>query len=411
MSLSVANTSRLGLFVADPSQAWGAAFPPIPELGRHQCLAAYVRAADLAAQGQASLWNLADYASPAEDAPPSAALPCHVRGLSPYLGDPFEYPPTFAVFPRAALAVTDDYQILRAAWFGISAVGFWLVFVGLAIGIRGRAGATSLLLAPVVALSMPVTVGLQFGQAHLLVVAAAVAAMMQFARGRPLTGGLLLGFATATKIFPGLLLVHLAVRRQWRAVAATLAAIATLIGLSALVLGTSTLAAYLSEHVPRMASGEAFAFSEHSPDNYAPYGLAFKLAALGIDGADRHLASLLAWGWGVIALILAVLGSRGPSEPRRDAVVWLGILCLATLRSPFAPTYTAVGTLWLLSIAVGAATPRRWLTTLVAIAWVLLQGFPPVFSAGGNALASLPSQAATIAIAVLAVWPRRSPAL
>jgi alpha-1,2-mannosyltransferase len=248
---------------------------------------------------------------------------------------------------------------------------------------------------------------LQFGQAHLIVVAAAMAGMLQLARGRRLAGAALLGFATATKVFPGLLLVHLAVRRRWRDLAATLAALAALIGLAALVLGPPTLTAFVTEHVPRMASGEAFSNTEENPDNHALYGLAFKLATLGVDGAGRELAATLAWIWGAIALVLTALGSRGRAEPAREAVVWLGILCLATLRSPFAPMYSAVGTLWLLAIAIGAARPRRWLTAAVAASWLLLQGFPPIFSSAHNALASFPSQLATIAIAVAAVWPRR----
>jgi hypothetical protein len=402
--LAVANTARLGLFVADPAQVWASAFPPVSAAVRHQCFAAYVRAGELAASGRADLWRHADYARPA----PGAPAPTAIDGLAGYLLDPFEYPPPFAVLSRAAVAATDDYHLLRALWFGISAVGFWLAYVALAIWIRGRAGATALLLAPVLALSFPVTIGLQAGQAHLIVVAAAVAAMLQLARGRRLAGAALLGVAIATKVFPGLLLVHLAVRRRWRDVAATLAALAALVGLAALVLGTETLAAFVTEHVPRMASGEAFANTEDNPDNHAPYGLAFKLATLGVGGAGRELAAALAWAWGAVALVLAALGSRGRAEPASDAILWLGILCLATLRSPFAPMYTAVGTLWLLAIWVGAARPRRLATAAVAACWVLLQGFPAISSEVNNVLASLPSQLATIAIAVAAVWPRRA---
>jgi hypothetical protein len=404
--LSVANTARVGLFVADPSRAWASAFPPIPSFARHHCLAAYVRAGELADRGQANLWDPADYARPSSDASRTQA-PSGVRGLAPYLSDPFEYPPAFVLAPRAALAMTDNYQIIRAAWFGLSAVGFWFAFVALALWIGGRAAATALLLVPAIAISMPVLLGLQFGQAHLIVVAMAIGAMMQLARGRRLTGGLLLGVAIASKIFPGLLLVHLAVRRQWRDVAATLAVIAALVGLAALVLGPATLAAFVSDHLPRIASGEAFAFTEDNPDNHSLYGLAFKLATLGVGGADRHLATLLVWGWGVVAVIVTVLGSRGRPEPPRDAVVWLGIVCVATLRSPFAPTYTAAGTLWLLSIWAGGLAPRRWLIASIAVCWILLQGYPSIHSDVWNALTSLPSQAASIAIAVLAVWPGR----
>lgn len=399
--LAVANTARLGLFIADPAQQWASAFPPVRALARHQCIAAYVRAGELAARGQANLWDDADYSAHDHGPVPSTG----VRGLDRYLSDPYEYPPVLVIAPRAALAVTDDYQVIRAAWFGLSAVGFWLAFVAFAAWLGGRAGATSLLFAPVIALSTPVMFGLQFGQVHLLVVAAAVAAMMQFARGRRVGGGMLLGFATATKIFPGLLLVFLAVRRQWRDVAVTLVALAALIALAAIVLGPATLAAFVSHHLPRMSSGEAFAFTEDNPDNYSLYGLAFKLGSLGLD-AGRPLASRLAWGWTAVAVALTVIAARraGP----RDAVAWLAVLCVATLRSPFAPTYAMIATLWLLSVWAGELAPRRWRSALIAVCWILLQGAPPLGSEAIQAAATLPAQTAAIAIAVLAARRRAS---
>jgi hypothetical protein len=68
--------------------------------------------------------------------------------------------------------------------------------------------------------------------------------------------------------------------------------------------------------------------------------------------------------------------------------------------------YSAVGTLWLLAVWLGAARPRGWATAAAAAAWVLLQGFVPIFSDRVNVLASLPSQLATLAIAIGAAWPR-----
>jgi hypothetical protein len=261
------------------------------------------------------------------------------------------------------------------------------------------------LLLPAIVISFPFTLGLQWGQAHVLVIAAAIAAMLQLERGRRKTGALLLALATTTKIFPGLLLVHLAVRRRWRDIAATLAAIALLVGLAALVLGTGPLVAFVTDHVPRMASGEAFSFTEGNPDNYSLYSLAFKLSALGLD-VGRGLGATLAWLWTIVAVALAALASRYRREPAQEAIVWLGILCLATLRSPFAPSYTSITTLWLFAIAVGV---RTWPRALVAVAWVLLQGIPAMFGPAVNALISLPSQAIAIAVAVIAVWPREPP--
>ena len=131
------------------------------------------------------------------------------------------------------------------------------------------------------------------------------------------------------------------------------------------------------------------------------YGLAWKLGALGLD-VGRPFASTLAWIWGFVALIFAALASRGTRDRTGDAVLWLGILCLATLRSPFAPNYTGLGSLWLLAILPAR---RRW---PVVVAWILLQGFPPIGGPAMAAMMSLPSQIATIAIALVAAWPRRA---
>lgn len=289
--LAIANTARLSLFVADPAQIWASAFPMMPESAKHQCLAAYVRAGELAADGHDDLWRLADYGSD---------QPTTVAGLDAYLADPYEYPPTFVVAPRAALAVTHDYELIRVAWFGLSAVCFLLAYLALALWVRGRAGATALLLLPALAISYPLMFCLQWGQAHLIVLAAAMAAMVQFERGRTASGAGLLAFATTTKIFPGLLLVHLAVRRRWRELAATLVAIAALVVLAAVVLGTGPLGSFVTDHLPRMSSGEAFAFTEDNPDNASLYGIAFKLAALGFD-TGRGLGATLAWIWSFIA--------------------------------------------------------------------------------------------------------------
>jgi Glycosyltransferase family 87 len=395
--LFVANFARHGLFNADPTRRWAEVFPPMPESGEHQCLSAYVRAGELAAGGTRDLWQPGDYA-------PGSAT--HVDGLAGYLGDPYEYPPTFIVVPRAALAATRDYQLIRIAWFGLGALGFFVVYLGLALWLGGTTGATALLLGPLLASALPLTFGLQWGQAHVLVIAAAVAAMLQFARGRDASGGMLLALATATKIFPGLLLVHLAVRRRWRAVIWTLAGLVALVALTALVVGRGPLASFVTDQLPRMSSGKAFAYVEHNPDNHSLYGLAFKLSALGLIDAPRALGATLAWLWTAVALGLAVVGSRRPSDRANDAVLWLGILCLATLRSPFAPAYTAIATLWLLAVAVGARGWPRW---LVALAWVLLQGFPPLFGDAGNALVSMPSQAISIGLAIWATAARPCP--
>ena len=77
--------------------------------------------------------------------------------------------------------------------------------------------------------------------------------------------------------------------------------------------------------------------------------------------------------------------------------------------TPATSSYTAIGTLWLLAIAAGATVWRRGVTAAIAICWILLQGTLPLGSPAGDAMFSLPSQLASITIAILAVWPRREP--
>ena len=47
--VGVVQTGRLSIFMVDPTQAWGSAFPPVKEGVGHMCLSAYVHAAELAA--------------------------------------------------------------------------------------------------------------------------------------------------------------------------------------------------------------------------------------------------------------------------------------------------------------------------------------------------------------------------
>jgi len=121
--LALANTARVTIFVANPTQNWASVFPPMPESGRHQCLAAYVRAGELAALDHADLWNQDAYAEGKHS---------QVEGLAGYLSDPYEYPPVLAAAARASVAATESYALIRIAWFSASALAFWLAFLALA---------------------------------------------------------------------------------------------------------------------------------------------------------------------------------------------------------------------------------------------------------------------------------------
>lgn len=392
--LAVGNTARVGLFMADSSRLWASMFPPVPDSAEHECLPAYVRAAELAAAGADNVYDDARYEQGASDT--------RVEGLAPRLGDPFEYPPPFLVLPSAALAVTQSYPTLRAAWYGVQVVALAAVFVLVALWVGGRAGARALVLFPAVALSFPTVINLQFGQFQLAAVVCAVAGALALSRGHYAAGGALLGFATASKIFPGLLLVYYAARRDLRAIAWTAAGVAVWSVAGALVVGLDPFVDFVGYQLPRLASGEAVAGTIGNPDNFSLFSLYYKLDALGVPGMSRSVGVALAWLWTIVALALAAVAgarSRG-ADPGRQAVLWLAVLALGALRSPFAPMYTAVIHLWLLALLAGTARPSRATTALIIASFVLFQGFPPVFGDAVNALLSFPAQLLALAVPI-----------
>ena len=90
-----------------------------------------------------------------------------------------------------------------------------------------------------------------------LFIAAAVAAMLLFERQRHAAGGAILAYAIVSKLFPGVLLFYLLLRRDWRAVGWTAAWSVVLVAITLADVGAVPFAAFL-EHLPGLLSGEAF---------------------------------------------------------------------------------------------------------------------------------------------------------
>ena len=212
--LALLQMGRLSAFMEDPERTWGSVVPD-PIAANHACLSAYVVAADLSRRGTQNLYDERFYPAFSGDAARLLA-PASVHGLQKWMDDPFEYPPPFLLFPRAALLATDDFLAIRAGWFVLQALGLIVVAAWLARWIGGRDGQLAFLLLPVLLASLPTMLGLQFGQFHITTLLLAVAAMICFEERRPAVGGALLAVATVSKLFPAFLLVYLLARRRWR---------------------------------------------------------------------------------------------------------------------------------------------------------------------------------------------------
>ena len=405
--LALAQFGRLSAFMAESDRVWGSVVPD-PLVADHACLSAYVVAADLSRRGTPNLYNERFYPAFAGDAAKLLA-PGDVRNLGAWMEDPFEYPPPFLLFPRAALFVTDDFLTIRAGWFVLQALGLLVVAAWLARWIGGRDGQLALLLLPVLLASLPTMLGLQFGQFHVATLLLSIAAMICFEERRPAVGGGLLAVAIVSKLSPAFLLVYPIARRRWREVAWTLGACAVFSLVALAVLGWAPFEAFLSYQLPRIQSGEAFSFYEDKEvvvsRNLGIPGLVTKLHFLGVPGMTHALGAGLGWLFTLLLLWLAWIAGRRAEGRVAEARVWLALLTLGAFRSPLAPPYVTLSTLWLLTLLAGEIRGRTsWVVGFV-VAWVLIMGPPPLHGATEFFLAFL-GQLAGLGVCI---WALRSP--
>jgi len=264
-------------------------------------------------------------------------------------------------------------------------------------------------------ISPPTLSALQKGNVQLLIVALAMLAMLLFERRHFAAGGALLAFATASKLFPGLLLVYLIVRRQFRAVAWTAAMGALLVVLSLALVGVRQYVAFAA-HLPGLLGGESFpAFRNPSAIaiNFSIPGLVFKLKVLGLGGLSFGASKIVGWLYTLVVLVVVVRVSRRPWPDDEKPALWLAILILATLRSPFLPqAYAAFPPLWLLTLLAARRPPTAKTLLWTLGAWLALSFYWPLdwpLDPRALALVTLVPQAVTVAIAALALRPREDP--
>lgn len=334
----LAQTARLSAFMTDITRVWGSMIPD-PVASDHQCLGAYVRAADLARRHEPNLYAASWYPAYAGACGvPNATV--GVRGLGRWVVDPYLYPPQFLVLPRLALVLTNDFDVIRTGWFVAQSLLFLAAAFALTRWLGASAGLVWLLLIPAVLGSPATMLNLQFGQFHVVAILMAAAAMVLFDIGWPAAGGVLLACAVLSKISPGVLLVTLAFQRRWRDLAWTLAGIAGCTIVALLVLGVAPFSAFIGYEVPRLISGEAFSFIDLPSQsafvmsrNFSITGIGARLRLLDLaNPTGVHLAGL---SW-VFTLLLVWLAARlrEKGTPAVRLVGWLALLNLAALRAP-----------------------------------------------------------------------------
>jgi hypothetical protein len=379
-ALCLVQLAPLTAFIIDPNVAAWPAGPWRPWQSRHSCVSCYWVAAEKATVVP-DLYFEPVYRPPI---PPNAA---RRPNLGPFFVDVFEYPPTFLPLPRLLAAATPDFWGFRRLWFALNLAGVVLGLVLIARRVDTACGTSTVWLTPWVLVAPSVVGTLQAGNVQLLFIVQSAAAMLLFERRRHALGGVLLGYAIASKLYPGVLVLHLLLRRDWRAVGWTAAAGLAIVLVTLADVGWTPFAAFL-DHLPKILSGEAFpglSRPEALSINQSIPGLVFKLGLFGLPNADFAAARVVGWIYTGVLVAATVWLARRPSDRGLDPLIWIAVLILATLRSPFLPGYGAFPSLWLAALIAGVAWRRPPLRTAAIVsggvlAFSLGQGFatPPV---------------------------------
>ena len=354
-------------------------FVPNNSLLHHNCFTAYATAAYLASTGTIDLYNPSHYQMASSD-----STPIHAAAGEIFHIDDFEYPPPFLLLPYGLLVMFKGFFAMRTAWFLLTIIFFISALAGVACWCGAFRSQPRLLLFPLLLCAPTVLTTLQIGNVHVLIIAISLLAMIAFEECRPLVGGALLGFATVAKIWPAVLIVYLIVQRRWKPVFYCASAIVGFTLGGFLLFGFAPYQNFLAFQLPRLSSGEAFHYMSRSLReivfNMSIFGISHKLYALHLlTSPPKLLSPILNWIFTMlIGLVVVATGLRrgaGAIENNNDRLVrvqlWLTLLTLVQLRSPFLPwIYGVISTLWLLLLLV--PTMSGWKLGVIGVAWVAL---------------------------------------
>jgi alpha-1,2-mannosyltransferase len=361
-------------FIIDPNGTTWTPTPLSPMPPTHSCGSAYW-VAGRAVTTTPDVYDDTLYNLPQAD--PTAMR--NPRKLGRLNMDNYEYPPTFLIVPRLLGLVTSDFWGFRRLWFALNLGFVVLVAVLVTRRLDNRLDTHAVWLTPFVIAGPAIIATFQVGNVQMVMIALSALAMYCFDRRAYALGGALLAFAILGKLYPGVFVLYLLLRGEWRAVAWTAVFGVVLVAISLADVGWEPYRAFLHE-MPGLMSGEAFsAFRNPGAigNNGSVPGLIFKLKMWGVPHMGFEAMRIVGW----IYTLVVVAGTAWLARVRpngREPVIWLAILVLATMRSPFMATYAFFPVMWLATLVatVGGREPRvLW---LIVLCWCALAlGFGP----------------------------------
>jgi hypothetical protein len=359
-------------FIIDPNLTRWDARPWTPQRSNHSCVSSYWVACEQI-RSTTDIYAEEIYSIPQVN--PGA--PRVARPIGPLLVDQFEYPPAFLVLPRLMALATDDFWGFRRAWFALNLAVVAAGVILVAARFDRALGTHALWLTPYVLLAPAVVITLVMGNVQLAIIAVSLIAMLLFERNRHAAGGVLLAYAVVSKLYPGVLVFYLLLRREWRPVAWTAVFSIAIVLISIADFGIGPYVSFAS-HMPKLLSGEAFpAFRNPAAIaiNESIPGLVFKLQLFGVSQAGFGASKALGWIYTVIVIAVTARLALRPSTAGREPLAWIAILILATMRSPFLPTYGPFPALWLATLLAALSWGRPGASgvfTTSIVAWAVL---------------------------------------
>ena len=128
--------------------------------------------------------------------------------------------------------MTPDFWGFRRLWFALNFGLVVAIAVLVARHLDERLGTHAVWLTPYVVAGPSIIATFQAGNAQMLMIAVSALSMYFFDRRRHVLGGALLAFAIAGKLYPGVFVLYLLLKRDWRAVGWTAAFGVALIAVS-----------------------------------------------------------------------------------------------------------------------------------------------------------------------------------
>lgn len=402
--VSVFYSVRLTVFMVDPTQTQYSLFPTDKWMVEHCCLTAYSESALLTSSKEKNIYKSNFYIGPDSLVKKNIRRKIESKpesGQAGFTVDNYHYPPPFLLLPIVTrFIVNGNFIQLRMLWYALSVLSLMAALFIIYYRMDNLGRLRLLGMAPLILWSMPVLSGLQMSNVQIIVISISIIAMALFQINKPL-GGLLLAMSSVAKIFPGILFVYLIVQRKFKEGMQVILFAIVLSLIAFVVVGSNPFEAFINYELPRLSSGEAFAgpFSREFAvaRNMAPFGIPLKLALLGVPGMTLGIGRIVSSVHLFMVLLLAIWAGRQKPRTNAESIsVWISLIALSSLVSPFAPANYV-----LVSVVLLVCINRDYFPTLLTIIIWLIICLPFLISREApvvvQVLAHLPAQFIAIA--------------